>query len=142
LAEKNFDKKRTKGGLSPMVGRKRGREELSGGGAIENSAGPIKKRGCGARGKFGFECTMCGKACSRSDHLTEHMRTHSGDRPYVCTTCGQAFSLSSTLTAHMRTHSGDRPYACTTCGQAFSESGNMTDHRRTQTGERPYACTN
>ena len=61
----------------------------------------MSKRGRGgARGKIVYECTICGKACSRSDHLTEHMRTHSGDRPYTCTTCGKAFTRSRGLARH------------------------------------------
>ena len=52
-----------------MVGCKRGREGPVSGG----SDGPSKRGGCGGRGKVVFECTICGKACSRSDHLTVQM---------------------------------------------------------------------
>ncbi|KAJ1484732.1 hypothetical protein T484DRAFT_1796268 [Baffinella frigidus] len=121
-----------------MVGRKRGREEPSGDRVSGGSAGSSKRGRGGAGGKIVFECTMCGKACSQSSHLTVHMRTHSGDRPYACITCGQAFSTSGHLTTHMRTHSGERPYSCTTCGQAFSTSGILAVHMRTHSGDRPY----
>ncbi|KAJ1478547.1 hypothetical protein T484DRAFT_1817231 [Baffinella frigidus] len=124
-----------------MAGRKRDREEPSGEGASGGSAGPSKRGRDGAGNKRIFKCTICGKACSDSSHLTRHMRTHSGDRPYACTTCGQAFSRSGDLARHERTHIGDRPYACTTCGQAFSQSGHLTDHMRTHSGDRPHACT-
>jgi DNA-directed RNA polymerase subunit RPC12/RpoP len=92
-------------------------------------AGPSKRGRGAAGGKVVFECTMCGKACSQSSHLTVHMRTHSGDRPYACITCGQAFSRAHSLTVHMHTHSGNRPYPCTTCDalrkRARSRSGMM-----------------
>ena len=111
-----------------MVEAKRQREAPSGEGASGWSAKKSKRGRVGAAGKLVIECTMCGQACSRPSHLTAHMRTHSGDRPYACSTCSQAFSTSSSLARHERTHIGDRPYACTTCGKAFSESSSLTRH--------------
>ena len=112
-----------------MAGGKRVREKNSSEGAtgdtIESSRGGGRGVG-GAGGGLVSDCTLCGKALSRSGHLTRHIRNHSGDRPYACTTCGQVLSHSSNRTAHMCAHSGDRPYLCTTCGKASRESGNQT----------------
>ena len=83
-----------------MAGNKRGRDEPSSEGEGVDSDGPSKRERGGARGNLVFECTICGKACSQSGNLTNHMRTHSGDRPYTCTTCGMAFSKSGNLTRH------------------------------------------
>jgi len=86
----------------------------------------------------------CGKRFSRSDHLTEHKRTHTGDQPFACNheDCGKRFSQSSALTRHKRTHTGDQRYACEHegCGKRFSESSNLTRHKRAHTGDQPYAC--
>ena len=111
-----------------MVGHKRGREGPSVEGASGGLAGSSKGGRGGAGVKLVFECTICGKACSKSSNLTAHMRTHSGERPYACTTCGMAFSQNGSLAIHMRVHSGDRPYACTTCGMAFSQPHHLTRH--------------
>ena len=111
-----------------MVGRKRERKEPSGEGASGGCAG-LSKRGRGAAGgKPVYECTLCGKACSQSSHLTEHMRTHSCDRPYPCTTCGQAFSTSGNLTTHMRTHIRDQTLRLHDLRKAFTRSSHMTEH--------------
>ena len=85
-----------------MLGRKQKRDEACSEGESGCSAASIKRGRGGVSDKLIFECTICGKACSKSSSLTVHMRTHSGDRPYTCTTCGQAFSRSGNLAVHSR----------------------------------------
>ena len=60
--------------------------------------------------------------------MTIHVRTHTGDRPFVCITCGQVFSQSSSLTTNGRAHTSTRPYACTTCVKTFSTSSGLVRH--------------
>jgi hypothetical protein len=63
-----------------------------------------------------FPCSHpgCGKAFTRTDHLANHVKTHTGDKPYLCRHegCNKTFSLAHNLTSHMRTHTGERPYIC------------------------------
>ncbi|KAJ8366403.1 hypothetical protein AAFF_G00355910, partial [Aldrovandia affinis] len=86
-------------------------------------------------------CSQCGKRFTYPSLLTEHQRTHTGERPYHCSQCGKSFTQSSSLMRHQRTHTGEHPYPCSQCGKRFSEVCNLKKHQRIHTGERPYQCS-
>ncbi|XP_042149398.1 histone-lysine N-methyltransferase PRDM9-like isoform X1 [Ixodes scapularis] len=91
-------------------------------------------------GERPFVCGTCGMAFTQQGHLTTHQKVHTGERPHECAECGQKFARLADLRTHERTHSGERPHVCPECGRGFVHRGDLAKHRRTHSGEKPYAC--
>ncbi|XP_041355906.1 zinc finger protein 341-like isoform X2 [Gigantopelta aegis] len=57
-----------------------------------------------ASSKRKLRCQYCDKAFSKNFDLQQHIRAHTGEKPFQCIVCGRAFAQKSNVKKHMSTH--------------------------------------
>ncbi|KAI0735302.1 hypothetical protein C8Q76DRAFT_711770 [Earliella scabrosa] len=115
--------------------------------AGRGSDAPATRRSRSPKTKKRYACTFegCTKSYTKPSRLTEHERSHTGDRPYVCATCSKSYLRETHLQAHVRTHlpSSAKPFVCDDpgCGKRFWTSQHLRVHTELHRGEKPHRCT-
>ncbi|KAK4879542.1 hypothetical protein RN001_007688 [Aquatica leii] len=85
-------------------------------------------------------CSICGKEFEYPSFLSEHMKNHTGEKPFLCSICGKGFRQRGALSYHVRSHTGYKPHTCEICNNNFTSRSVLRVHMRRHTDERPYIC--
>ncbi|XP_019895036.1 zinc finger protein OZF isoform X2 [Musca domestica] len=76
-------------------------------------------------------CQICGKSFSKHASLSAHLTmVHRRVRKHKCSECDKIFGKKSNLINHMRTHSGEKPFECPTCYWKFAQSSSLRRHMK------------
>ncbi|KAJ8973281.1 hypothetical protein NQ317_019547 [Molorchus minor] len=84
----------------------------------------------------------CKKICASPYRLQEHMRQHTGVKPYQCSykNCTWRFSTASKLKRHQIIHTRDRKFHCTIgdCKKSFFRSEHLKEHTLTHIEKKTF----
>ncbi|XP_068166810.1 zinc finger protein 131 isoform X2 [Antennarius striatus] len=94
-------------------------------------------------------CEYCRKHFDHFGHFKEHLRKHTGEKPYECPDCHERFARNSTLKCHMaacQNGAGAKKgrkklYECQVCSSVFNSWDQFKDHLVSHTGVKPNHCT-
>ncbi|XP_048399983.1 zinc finger protein ZIC 1-like [Stegostoma tigrinum] len=93
---------------------------------------------------FWENCPREGQAFKAKYKLVNHVRVHTGEKPFPCpfAGCQKVFTRSENLKIHKRTHTGEKPFRCEFegCERRFANSSDRKKHSHVHTSDKPYTC--
>ena len=91
-----------------------------------------------------LQCKFCDKTfspCHKSNFII-HMRSHTGEKPYICDICGIRFVSNGGLVSHRKRHDPDnaKKFQCQICGKFYPDQHGFQRHIKTHSGIKPFDC--
>jgi len=89
-----------------------------------------------------YQCTKCSKAFRWHTTWKRHLWLHGIgiNRMHSCLVCTKYFASPYLLRDHMRSHSGEKPYMCSQCGNRFMYKASLNSHQKCYHSEKKSNC--
>ncbi|XP_048449743.1 zinc finger protein 335-like, partial [Rhincodon typus] len=75
--------------------------------------------------------------------LTQHLKTHSAEKPHMCDKCGKSFKKRYTFKMHLLTHIqalGNSRFKCEFCDYVCENKKLLLNHQLSHTTDKPFKC--
>ncbi|XP_032074309.1 zinc finger protein 335 isoform X3 [Thamnophis elegans] len=102
-----------------------------------------KKRTDPAPKRSAFPCPVCGRVYPMQKRLTQHMKTHSSEKPHMCDKCGKSFKKRYTFKMHLLTHIqavANHRFKCEFCDHVCEDKKLLLNHQLLHINDRPFRC--
>ncbi|KAM9682921.1 zinc finger protein 335 isoform 2-T2 [Dama dama] len=91
-----------------------------------------------------FPCPVCGRVYPMQKRLTQHMKTHSTEKPHMCDKCGKSFKKRYTFKMHLLTHIqavANRRFKCEFCDFVCEDKKALLNHQLSHVSDKPFKCS-
>ncbi|XP_042319186.1 zinc finger protein 335 isoform X1 [Sceloporus undulatus] len=91
-----------------------------------------------------FPCPICDRIYSMQKRLTQHMKTHSSEKPHMCDKCGKSFKKRYTFKMHLLTHIqavANRRFKCEFCDHVCEDKKLLLNHQLQHINDKPFRCS-
>ncbi|NXC65249.1 ZN335 protein, partial [Aleadryas rufinucha] len=91
-----------------------------------------------------FPCPVCSRVYPMQKRLTQHMKTHSTEKPHMCDKCGKSFKKRYTFKMHLLTHIqaiANRRFKCEFCDYVCEDKKVLLNHQLSHMNDKPYKCS-
>ncbi|CAB0020153.1 unnamed protein product [Nesidiocoris tenuis] len=85
-------------------------------------------------------CKHCGFRTASASQLRNHLKSHTGEKPFQCSHCDFRSARADTVKTHEMRHTGEKPYACKLCSYRSNQKGHLAVHSLVHTDIRPFKC--